>query len=259
MGPGLQLSESGGGVPVTRGWPWAGRRRSAVVLPEGRLKDDAPVICRTLQGRYGREPQQRRAFTLLELLLSLVIVSLLLALVFPVFQSARRRSRMAICTARLRQLGLAYSLYVADYGRYPSPLQVVKQVDDRRVLQCPADVSRTPGQSASSYSFRSVLPPTWERYWELPDVHSQVVLAVCSHHLEQSIGRRGETRTLSAPRYPYKLALRAGGGVGQVHVNQIREIAAPGDRPTIARIYPGEPAYEQSLLTRTDLQADRDR
>jgi len=185
----------------------------------------------------------RPAFTLLELLLSLVIVALLLALAFPVFQTARRRSRIAGCTGHLRQLGQAYNLYMADYGRYPSPLQVVKQVGDRRALQCPADLTPHSSRTASSYTFRGVMPPTWERYWETPDVHSQVVLAVCNHHLEQASGRRGETPTLSAPRYPYKLALRASGGVEQIHVSKIRDVPAPGDHPRMARVYPGEPGY----------------
>jgi len=187
----------------------------------------------------------RPAFTLLELLLSLVIVALLLALTFPVFQTARRCSRIAVCTGHLRQLGLAYSLYAADYGRYPSPLQIVKQVEDRRALQCPADLAPPAQRTASSYTFRSVLPPTWERYWELPEVDGQIVLAVCNQHLERPTGRRGETVALAAPRYPYKLALRASGGVEQIHVSKIREAAVPGDRPRMARVYPGEPGYQE--------------
>jgi prepilin-type N-terminal cleavage/methylation domain-containing protein/prepilin-type processing-associated H-X9-DG protein len=59
---------------------------------------------------------QRRlsAFTLIELLVVIAIISLLAALLFPVFAQARQKAYQATCTSNLRQLGLAYFQYAQD-------------------------------------------------------------------------------------------------------------------------------------------------
>ena len=56
----------------------------------------------------------RRAFTLIELLVVLAILSVLAAILFPVFASAREKARQAACASNLKQLGLAALLYVQD-------------------------------------------------------------------------------------------------------------------------------------------------
>jgi prepilin-type N-terminal cleavage/methylation domain-containing protein/prepilin-type processing-associated H-X9-DG protein len=60
-----------------------------------------------------------RAFSLLELLAVLAIVSILLALVLPVASAIRNQSRNTACQSNLRQIGAAVNLYAADNGRYP--------------------------------------------------------------------------------------------------------------------------------------------
>jgi len=62
----------------------------------------------------------RRGFTLIELLVVIVILSVLAAIVFPVFSLARERARIAACASNLRQLGLAVQMYAEEYeGRFP--------------------------------------------------------------------------------------------------------------------------------------------
>jgi general secretion pathway protein G len=59
-------------------------------------------------------------FTLIELLVVIAIISLLAALLFPVFAQARGKARETACLSNLRQAGLAISMYVQDYdGYYP--------------------------------------------------------------------------------------------------------------------------------------------
>ncbi len=83
----------------------------------------------------------RRAFTLIELLLVIAIIALLVALLLPVFQQARKKSYEPVCTSNLRQFYVAFSLYREDYGeapRYQSYL--LPYIRDRRILKCPEDV-----------------------------------------------------------------------------------------------------------------------
>lgn len=56
-----------------------------------------------------------RAFTLIELLVVIAIISLLAAILLPVFASAREKARQTTCLSNLKQLGLAISLYQQDF------------------------------------------------------------------------------------------------------------------------------------------------
>jgi prepilin-type N-terminal cleavage/methylation domain-containing protein/prepilin-type processing-associated H-X9-DG protein len=56
-----------------------------------------------------------RGFTLIELLVVIAIVTILAALLFPVFASAREKARQASCLSNLRQLALAILMYADDY------------------------------------------------------------------------------------------------------------------------------------------------
>jgi prepilin-type N-terminal cleavage/methylation domain-containing protein len=57
---------------------------------------------------------QRRAFTLIELLLVIGIISILAAMLFPVFVKVQGRARQAVCASNLRQIGIAINLYAQD-------------------------------------------------------------------------------------------------------------------------------------------------
>jgi len=63
---------------------------------------------------------RQRGFTLIEMLTVVAIISVLAAILFPVFGSARERGRQTQCLSNLRQLGLALNMYAHDYDeRYP--------------------------------------------------------------------------------------------------------------------------------------------
>ena len=56
----------------------------------------------------------KRAFTLMELLIVIAMIAVLAALLFPVFLSVRAKGRQTACLSNLEQLGLAFSLYAHD-------------------------------------------------------------------------------------------------------------------------------------------------
>jgi len=61
-----------------------------------------------------RASLSRSGFTLFELLVVIAIISILAAILFPVFQGVRENARRTACLSNMRQIGLAASLYVQD-------------------------------------------------------------------------------------------------------------------------------------------------
>lgn len=71
-----------------------------------------------------------KAFSLIELLLVLATLSLLAALLFPVFLSVRGRARQATCVSNLRQISLGLSQYLEDSdGLYPHAVDALDQLN----------------------------------------------------------------------------------------------------------------------------------
>ena len=68
--------------------------------------------------RRMRANQHQNGFTLVELLTVIAILSLLAALLFPVFATARGKAREISCLSNVRQIGQAIKMYTQDYDEY---------------------------------------------------------------------------------------------------------------------------------------------
>jgi len=103
------------------------------------------------------------AFTLIELLVVIAIISILAAILFPVFATAREKARQTACASNLKQLGLGFLQYVQDYDEeFPAGVknwngldigvgwggQLYPYVKSTQVYTCPDDLTRNLGQPA---------------------------------------------------------------------------------------------------------------
>src|SRR5438045_1302918 len=71
------------------------------------------------QPRNPAMPARRRAFTLVELLVVIGIVTVLIAVLLPVLNRARAQADAVKCKANLRSIGQALTMYTGRYRYYP--------------------------------------------------------------------------------------------------------------------------------------------
>jgi len=70
-----------------------------------------------------------RGFTLIELLVVIAIIGILAAMVFPVFARARESARKVVCLSNVKNIALAFQMYLADYNALP-PGEHRQEVND---------------------------------------------------------------------------------------------------------------------------------
>ncbi|SRR6266480_2967152 len=108
-------------------------------------------------------------FTVTELLVSLSVISILSGLLFPGLCRAKAQSRSVSCKNNLRQIGLALTMYVGDFHRYPTsaqwggaafPWYVNQKIlpyagDKDRIFFCPAKEINYQAFSRFSYGYNT--------------------------------------------------------------------------------------------------------
>ncbi len=122
---------------------------------------------------------RRYGFTLIELLVVIAIIALLISLLLPSLAAARATAKRVACAANMRQIGLAFMMYLNDNrGRFPRPAVLARAEDwiywhkrrdinqsrvapylgstfDARVFRCPVDDLSThlPTQNNDYYRY----------------------------------------------------------------------------------------------------------
>lgn len=70
--------------------------------------------------------QSTKGFTLIELLVVIAIISLLVSMLLPSLQAAKSLANEALCTSNLRQIGVAWHLYLMDNDdTFPAGIQCI--------------------------------------------------------------------------------------------------------------------------------------
>src|SRR5437588_7156341 len=57
----------------------------------------------------------RPGFTIIELLVVVSLIAILVGILFPVFAEAREKGRTTSCLSNVRQIGMAYTMYLQDW------------------------------------------------------------------------------------------------------------------------------------------------
>jgi len=139
----------------------------------------------------GPDMRNRSAFTLIELLVVIAIISILAAILFPVFAQAREKARSVSCLSNMRQLGIALDMYTSDYDE--TLFFFGHAVDPSRV-----DPTTPLGANAANRWWNQIIPYTSN----VPD------LLVCpSDDLRTPNGADGKPRSYVANRAAESLAL----------------------------------------------------
>jgi prepilin-type N-terminal cleavage/methylation domain-containing protein/prepilin-type processing-associated H-X9-DG protein len=127
----------------------------------------------------------RSGFTLIELLVVIAVIAILAAILMPVFARAREAGRKTTCASNLRQIGIGFMMYAADYDEcFPNngdtllwmgrhwrwPLQSYLAYGARRdvvdpanpnlsrgagphILICPSDATAPAAWDSTSYAY----------------------------------------------------------------------------------------------------------
>jgi len=108
-----------------------------------------------------------RAFTLIELLVVVAIISILTAILFPVFVQARRKAYQAQCATNMKQIGLAVLQYQQDFDGHFVPCDV----------PYPANATSQPGyfNGGKAEWLKSSVAPPGEHYLLLPYIKNDDV------------------------------------------------------------------------------------
>jgi len=166
--------------------------------------------------------RRRRGFTLIELLVVIAIISILAAILFPVFARAREQGRKIVCVSNEKQLATSFVMYSQDYdSSYPNTNDPYLWVGERfrwpimpyvginqqqagsgsfssihsspAILLCPSDSISAAGYDGTSYGYSASFYHSSDQINQMnlssirPDLNTPGVGAVCISQSEASL------------------------------------------------------------------------
>jgi prepilin-type N-terminal cleavage/methylation domain-containing protein/prepilin-type processing-associated H-X9-DG protein len=135
--------------------------------------------------------RRRHGFTLIELLVVIAIIGILAAMLFPVFARAREAARKVQCLSNIKNIALAFQMYLTDYDRFPPnehdqrvldwlgdgcwienepnpylrvPVILDEYIKNRDVWYCAS------GSLQNNFAINSCLPDWWTHFLNSPDL-----------------------------------------------------------------------------------------
>jgi prepilin-type N-terminal cleavage/methylation domain-containing protein/prepilin-type processing-associated H-X9-DG protein len=80
--------------------------------------------------------KQKTAFTLVELLVVISIISLLMGILMPILTKTRQQGQNVMCLSNLRQMAMAAQVYTETFDDYYPIAQYVRMTPGRNFLYC---------------------------------------------------------------------------------------------------------------------------
>ncbi len=108
----------------------------------------------------------RKGMTLIEILVSMVIISTLALAIVATSARVRENARRTYCMNNLRQIGIAFNLYLNDHGAFPPGVTVPEPFDDTW-YEC-----LYPEYLDSAETYRCPSHPKWKDAWLTDPAHN---------------------------------------------------------------------------------------
>ena len=166
-----------------------------------------------LQEVSGKNRQSIGGFTLIELLVVIAIIAILAAILFPVFSQAREKARQATCTSNLKQIGMAFNMYIQDNDDAIPTVngcawslwsgQISPYVNSPKVFECPTarsegnirTIATVAGNQHIPYGYNFENPNSgqqWPQQWIAQISSPATTLIVCDSYGVTTSGSLGQ-------------------------------------------------------------------
>lgn len=131
--------------------------------------------------------QRQDGYTLMELLVVIVLIALLASLILSGVTLTRHAAYVDKCILQLRQLGIAFQMYLEDNNERPPKLSHLVDTGylDNKILICPVDI--TGNYSNFFYHARLSIPcsyfyPESDIFWRMLMQDSTAGFSACQLH-----------------------------------------------------------------------------
>jgi prepilin-type N-terminal cleavage/methylation domain-containing protein/prepilin-type processing-associated H-X9-DG protein len=183
------------------------------------MKNRAPLggKMRFVDRKVALKLRRNSGFTLIELLVVIAIIALLAAILFPVFARARENARRASCQSNLKQISLAWAMYIQDFDerapraifgdRYTGHPYPVGWGDAMQSYIKNLQIYRCPDVGPKSFQGVPVYPPA-----TAPDAYGYT-----NYWINWWASGSGTPYNLSQFKYPASTVLFGDGGGGDTY------------------------------------------